>query len=78
VMVGAGGLFLGAALLTFAAGPVTVPAWMRWATAVAGLCCIAGVAWFPLFVVFLWAIVLGVWILAADRAEAPAPAAQAV
>jgi hypothetical protein len=78
VMVGAGGLLLGAALLTFAAGTVSVPAWVRWATAVAGICGLVTLAWFPLFIVFLWAIVVGVWLIVSARAEAPAPAAQPV
>jgi MFS family permease len=76
VMYGAGGILLGCALVTFAAGPVAVPSWVRWATLVAGVCGIAGLAWFPFFVVYLWAIVLGLWTLVADRAEAPRPVSQ--
>jgi hypothetical protein len=68
VMYGAGGVLLGAALVTFAAGRVTVPAWVRWATAVAGLAALAAIAWFPFFLVYLWAIVLGLWGLVASPA----------
>jgi hypothetical protein len=59
-MYGAGGLLLGCALLTFAAGAVTLPAWIRWTTLVAGIAALAAVAWFPFFLVYLWAIVVGV------------------
>lgn len=76
VMYGAGGTLLGCALVTFALGPVAVPAWVRWSTLVAGIAGIAALAWFPFFLVYVWAIVLGVWLLAADRRRALAPAAQ--
>ena len=48
---GAAGLLLGAALVTFAAGPVAVPAWVRWTTLVAGIASLAALAWFPFFLV---------------------------
>jgi hypothetical protein len=72
---GAGGALLGCALVTFAWGAVAVPAWVRWSTAVAGVAALLGVAWFPFFLVYLWAIVLGVWQLTAARSEAPMQAA---
>jgi hypothetical protein len=77
IMYGAGGTLLGCALLTFALGPVTAPAWVRWSTLVAGIAAIAGIAWFPFFLVYIWAIVLGLWLLVADRGRAAAPAVQA-
>jgi hypothetical protein len=75
VMYGAGGLMLGVALLTFVLGPVTVPGWVRWTTAVAGVAALAAIAWFPFFLVYLWAIVLGLWALLASPVEARRPAA---
>jgi hypothetical protein len=77
MMYGAGGLLLGVALIVFAAGPVAVPAWVRWATLVAGVAALAGIAWFPMFLVYLWAIVLGVWMLVARPVTAPAPVVEA-
>jgi hypothetical protein len=74
VMYGAGGAFLGAALVTFAARPVAVPSWVRWSTLVAGVAGLAALAWFPFFLVYIWAIVIGLWLIVADRA--PAPVAQ--
>jgi hypothetical protein len=70
VMYGAGGILLGAALATFVIGPVAVPAWVRWVTAVAAVCALAAIAWFPFFLVYLWAIVVGLWTLLASPAEA--------
>jgi len=75
VAYGAGGILLGCALLTYAIGPVTAPAWVRWSTLVAGLCAVASIAWFPQFLVFLWAIVIGIWTLVSKRSAAPAPVA---
>jgi hypothetical protein len=75
VMYGAGGVLLGAALVTFALGRVEVPAWVRWTTAIAGIAALAAIAWFPFFLVYLWAIVLGLWALLASPAEARRPAA---
>jgi len=72
LMFGGGGLMLGCALVTFAAGRVAVPAWVRWTTLVGGLAALAGLAWFPFFLVYLWAIALGVWTLAAARSAEPA------
>jgi hypothetical protein len=77
VMYGAGGTLLGCALITFAAGPVAAPAWVRWTTLVAGIAGLAALAWFPFFLVYLWAVVLGIWLLvspASARAPEPAPA----
>lgn len=71
VMYGAGGTLLGCALLTFAFGSVRVPAWVRWSTLVAGLAGVAALAWFPFFVVYVWALVLGVWTLVRARAGVP-------
>jgi hypothetical protein len=78
VMYGAGGILLGCALLTFATGTAAVPRWVRWATGVAALASLAALAWFPFFLVFVWAIVLGLWTLVADRGGASevVPAAQ--
>ena len=76
VMYGAGGILLGAALITLVVGRVALPAWVRWSTAVAGVAALAAIAWFPFFLVYLWAIVLGLWTLVAAPAEAPRTAVQ--
>lgn len=74
VMYGAGGTLLGCALLVFALGPVRAPAWVRWSTLIAGIAGLAALAWFPFYLVYLWALVLGVWILVGERSRATEPA----
>jgi hypothetical protein len=76
VMFGAGGLVLGCALVVFAVGPVSEPAWVRWTTLVAGIAALAGLAWFPFFVVYVWSLLLGVRLLATARVRAPETRAQ--
>lgn len=76
MMYGAGGLMLGVALITFALRPVAVPAWVRWATLVGGIASLFAIAWFPMFVVYLWAIVIGLWLLVAGRERATEPTVQ--
>jgi len=74
VMYGAGGILLGVALGTFVIGQVAVPGWIRWFTALAAVCALAAIAWFPFFVVYLWAVVLGLWALVASPIEVQRPA----
>jgi hypothetical protein len=76
LMYGAGGLLLGCALIVYAAGPVAEPAWVRWSTLVAGVVALAAVAWFPFFVVYAWALVLGLRLLVVGRARTPEVRAQ--
>ena len=75
-MFGAGGLLLGCALVTFAAGTVTLPTWIRWTTLVAGIAALAALAWFPLFLVYIWAIVVGVAVVVIEWRQAPQASAQ--
>jgi hypothetical protein len=75
IMYGAGGLLLGCALVTFAVGPVALPAWVRWSTLVAGIASLAAIAWFPFFLVYIWAIVIGVALVVIEWRKAPQTAA---
>jgi len=75
IMYGAGGLLLGCALVTWAVGPVALPAWVRWSTLVAGIAGLAAIAWFPFFLVYLWAIVIGVALIVIELRQAPETAA---
>ena len=74
VVMTAGCILLGSALLTFARAAVSVPAWVRWSTVVAGVAAIASAAWFPLALLILWAIAIGIWLIAARPAPTTAPA----
>jgi hypothetical protein len=74
VIMTGGCVLLGSGLLTFVASAVAIPAWMRWATAVAGLAAIAAAAWFPLALVILWSIAIGIWLLVRGNAPGRVPA----
>jgi hypothetical protein len=74
---GLGGILLGFALITLTFGSgLTLPAWLRWSTSVAGVGAVASLAFFPSALVILWGIVIGVWLLVAGpRLESTAPPA---
>lgn len=70
---GAGAILLGIALLAYAVRAAdTLPAWLRWPTAVAGVAGIAGLAFFPAFLFMLWWILAGAWLIASGRRNAAA------
>ena len=73
VIMTGGCILLGSGLLTFVTSAVAIPAWLRWATAIAGVAAIAAAAWFPLALVILWAVAVGVWLLVRGGAPATAP-----
>jgi hypothetical protein len=65
---GSGSALLGFGLIALMLASRTVlPAWLRWSTLVAGLCGIAGPAFFTFFLLLLWGIAMGVWLLVAGR-----------
>jgi hypothetical protein len=84
VLYGVGGMLLGIALVTLATGGISTPLWVRGFTGIAGLCALVSWAflvasswspnqWLPVpfYVVILWSLVIGVWLLVSS----PAPAA---
>lgn len=77
VFAGAGFLLVGLALLTLTLGPSVLPAWVRWTTLVGGLGFAAGLAWFPLPIVGIWLVLIGVWLLRSERSGASATSAVA-
>jgi hypothetical protein len=71
VTLGAGGLLLGFALVVLMVASIgLLPTWLRWATLIAGMLGLASVAYLPFFVLLLWGVVVGVWLLASSRATA--------
>ena len=62
VLFFAGAAMLGIALLAAGTGLTGYPAWVRWATVIAGLACLATTAYFPFFLLLLWALVVGIWL----------------
>jgi len=68
VMIGAGGFLLAVAMIALALGArATLPAWLRWLTLIAGVIALASLAYLPFFVTFIWALVIGVWLVATAR-----------
>ena len=63
-------------LLLAARGPLPAP--LRVVSAVGGLCGIVAPLFFPVFVFWLWVLVLGVWCLARSRRTTPTPTTQLV
>jgi hypothetical protein len=78
IIFGPGAILLGVALIALMLGSrTTLPAWLRWLTLIAGVAGIASLAYFPFFIVEIWGIVLGVWLLVARPVSAsPAVGAQ--
>jgi hypothetical protein len=84
VLYGVGGMLLGIALVSVAIGAIPAPMWVRGFTGVAGFSALVSWAfllasswspnqWLPVpfYVVVLWSLVMGVWLLISS----PAPAA---
>jgi hypothetical protein len=76
---GSGSALLGFGLIALALGSQqTLPRWLRWTTLVAGVCGVAGPAFFTFYLVLVWSIVVGGWLLLAGRvssAETALPSA---
>lgn len=71
LIFGSGSALLGLGLIAFTlASRAAIPAWLRWLTLLAGLCGLAGPGFFTFFLLLLWAITIGLWLLAADRHSA--------
>lgn len=71
VMFGAGGILIGVALLVLAfASRGSLPVWLTVATGVGGVAGVSAVAWFPFFLLLIWSLVVGVWLIAGARRTA--------
>jgi hypothetical protein len=68
VLYGAGGSLLGFALIALGRGARgQLPTWLRRVTLIVGVLAIGSPAYFPAFAVPIWAVVIGVWLVAAGR-----------
>src|SRR3982074_1601817 len=45
--------------------PMALPTWLRWLTLIAAIAAFAGLAYFPLILVLLWGVIVGLWLLIA-------------
>jgi hypothetical protein len=72
MIFGSGAGLLGFALIALGlAARVIFPGWLRWLTLIAGVASLAGLALFPFFLLIIWGIVIGVWLLVAGRGSDP-------
>jgi hypothetical protein len=72
---GSGAALLGVALIALMLGSrTTLPGWLRWLTLIGGLCGIAGPLFFTFFLLLLWAITFGIWLLTSRRRSIASPA----
>lgn len=76
VVLSAGAIMIGLALLILVLGRVELPAWVRWFTLVGVIGGVTSPAFFPFGLFFIWALVMGIWLIATDRETVPS--AQAV
>ena len=68
VLFGSGGILLGFALIALMLSTRgQLPVWLRWVTLVAGVLALGSPFYFPAFAIPLWAILFGVWLIAAGR-----------
>jgi len=48
----------------------SLPVWLTVATGVGGVAGVSAVAWFPFFLLLIWSLVVGVWLVAGARRTA--------
>jgi hypothetical protein len=73
IIFGPAPMLVGLALVVFAlASGRALPGWLRWATLVVGVIAVASLAFFPWFVLLLWSVVIGVWLLITARRSSSA------
>jgi hypothetical protein len=78
LIFGVGAILLGVALLALVVGAgATLPAWVRWTTALGAIAALASPAFFPFFLVLVWSLATGAWLLASRRGAPTTTAAGA-
>ena len=60
-----GGYSWGLALAILVFTPMALPTWLRWLTLIAAIAAFAGLAYFPMILVLLWGVIVGLWLLIA-------------
>jgi hypothetical protein len=71
VMIGPGAFLLAVAMFSLALGSRgTLPTWLRRVTLAAAVIALFSIAYFPYFIIFIWAIVTGLWLLATGGPQA--------
>jgi len=69
LIFGSGSILLGCALVVLLPALRDVfPTWLRRFTVLAAVCAVAGLAFFPFFIVMLWSVVTGAWLIRSTSA----------
>jgi hypothetical protein len=75
IVLSAGAVLLGLALLLLAFSRGPLPTWVRVITGIGAIGAVTAPAFFPFGLFFLWALAIGIWLLVSRPAEPAAPAA---
>ena len=73
IVLSAGAVLIGLALLMLAFGRVALPGWVRVITGIGAVGALTSAAFFPFGLFFIWALVIGIWLLVARPAPTAAP-----
>jgi hypothetical protein len=75
IVLSAGAILLGLALLLLVFSRGTLPTWVRVITGIGAIGAVTAPAFFPFGLFFLWALAIGIWLLVSHPGEPAAPAA---
>jgi hypothetical protein len=75
IILGPAAMLMGFALIALMLGSRAIlPSWLRWLTLIFGVISLASVLIFiPLFVLLIWGVVIGVWLVVAGRGTTSSP-----
>ncbi len=76
IVLGPAAMLMGLAMIVLTlSSRAMLPSWLRWLTLIFGVITLASLAFLPFFVLLIWAVVVGVWLLVAGRGPTSSPAA---
>jgi hypothetical protein len=73
IVLSAGAVMIGLALFMLVFGPVALPGWVRVITGIGAVGAVTSAAFFPFGLFFIWALVIGIWLLVARPAPSAVP-----
>ncbi len=74
IILGPAAMLMGFALIVLMLGSgATLPPWLRWLTLILGVVALASLAFLPFFVLLIWGVVIGVWLIVAGRGSTSSP-----
>ena len=74
ILLGPAAMLMGFAMIVLMLGSRAIlPTWLRWLTLIFGLIALASLAFIPFFILLIWAVVIGVWLVVAGRTSTSSP-----